>query len=332
MTRRNLIVLAAIVAGLLLVLTISERLGRGTADSARTLLLEDFADHANDIRQIDILFPADTPGIAIRREDTAWHISTRDDYPADISKLAQLVTALAEAEIVERATANPDRYGLIGIDDPGKGGSGTRLSVIGEGFDYELVVGKDAQRTYQYVRLAGEESGYLVNRKIELPQDASDWMPAGIIDIPSERVRRVSISHADGELLVIEKAARDDSNFTVLDIPDSRELSYPTIGNGIAGALSDLELEDVRRSAEGDAQASSVFETWSGLHITVDVTAQDDTSWLSFSAEAPGENGEPEAVSEAAEINERLGGWQYAVADYKKNLIVRRWDDILADE
>jgi hypothetical protein len=31
----------------------------------------------------------------------------------------------------------------------------------------------------------------------------------------------------------------------------------------------------------------------------------------------------------AAEINARLSGWQYRLPDHKKNLLVRRWEDIL---
>jgi hypothetical protein len=31
----------------------------------------------------------------------------------------------------------------------------------------------------------------------------------------------------------------------------------------------------------------------------------------------------------AAAINERVGGWQYRLQDYKKDLLTRGWDDIL---
>jgi hypothetical protein len=45
----------------------------------------------------------------------------------------------------------------------------------------------------------------------------------------------------------------------------------------------------------------------------------------SSDAEEPGDSAE----EEAATINTRHAGWQYKVADYKANLLARRWDDIL---
>ena len=32
---------------------------------------------------------------------------------------------------------------------------------------------------------------------------------------------------------------------------------------------------------------------------------------------------------EVIDINDRLSGWQYRLPDFKKNLLTRRWDDIL---
>jgi len=32
---------------------------------------------------------------------------------------------------------------------------------------------------------------------------------------------------------------------------------------------------------------------------------------------------------EASKINERLNGWQFAISEYKKDLLTKRWQDIL---
>ena len=39
-----------------------------------------------------------------------------------------------------------------------------------------------------------------------------------------------------------------------------------------------------------------------------------------------------EGNAEAVEISSRVNGWQYKVADYKANLLTRRWEDILKAE
>jgi hypothetical protein len=140
-------------------------------------------------------------------------------------------------------------------------------------------------------------------------------------------MQRLTVAHADGETLVIEKTDVEQTDFVVRDVPEGRELSYATVGNGMADGLASLELDDVRKHVDVQASTSVNFDTWDGLRLAVEVVSDDETTWLAFSATTADE--ESTAGSEAVEINERLSGWQYQVADYKKNLLVRRWDDIL---
>jgi hypothetical protein len=134
----------------------------------------------------------------------------------------------------------------------------------------------------------------------------------------------VTIRHADGETIAISKEAEEDTGFKVQDIPDGRELSYSTVANGIGGALNDLDLDDVRPAQQVDAAVVTEFETFDGLNITVETIKTDDENWISLAASSADEAGD-----EAADINGRLTGWQYRVADYKANLLMRRWEDIL---
>ncbi len=132
------------------------------------------------------------------------------------------------------------------------------------------------------------------------------------------------------------------------------------------GKHADLKLDDIRRSDAGALAATSVFTTFDGLEISVRRYQDGDNAWFALSAnfappaaaEAPGAESAPEeaaadetaveglapepalepsevaqsgasAEEEAATINTRHAGWQYKVADYKANLLTRRWDDIL---
>ena len=153
-----------------------------------------------------------------------------------------------------------------------------------------------------------------------------------IIDVNSGDVRRVTISHADGETIVIEKSDQEQTDFDVVGVPEGRELSYATVGNGVAGALTKLALDDVRVREEMSPTTITTFQTWDGLTITAEVVSDEESSWIAFAAAAADE--ESAVAERVAEINTRVSGWQYQIADYKKNLLIRRWDDILkaADE
>ena len=335
MNRKLLSSLLAIVAVLALLLAVFESADRKQAGASGELFLEGFAAKANDVNRVELRFAGDEPGFSIRRDGDAWLVDARDDYPADFARLAGFVTSLANARIVERKTSNPDNYAQLGVDDPADGGSGTHVKLSGEGFSYEVIVGKQAQRTYRYVRVAGDAASYLVDQDLDVQASPDEWLADDIVNIGADRVRQVMIEHNDGETIKIVKASRDDANFAVVDVPAGRELSYATVGNGIAGALANLSFDEVRKAQPAGASTTTTFATWNGLRIVATVVPEEDATWLSFAAAATAtEGGEDDdaAQAEVDEINQRLVGWQYRVADYKKNLFVRRWDDLLKDE
>jgi stage V sporulation protein SpoVS len=148
-----------------------------------------------------------------------------------------------------------------------------------------------------------------------------------IVNIGAEKVKTVTITHADGETIVVGKSDREQTDFDVSGLPEGRELSYATVGNDIAGALAGLELQDVRASINGAVAATAVYQTWDGLKITTQIIAEDEDAWVTFAAESTVE--ESGASDAATEIRARVSGWQYRLPDYKKNLLTRRWDDIL---
>ena len=316
MNRNSIIVLAGTVAALALLVVIFERSGDRTE---RKLLLEGFSEHANDIRRVQILFPDGEDGITVRKGENGWVVSSDFDYAADVGRLRALVTDLSEARIVEEKTSNPENYPRLAVDDPASGGSGTKVSLAGEGFSFEVILGNTAQGNLRYARIPTDETSFLVDRELDVPTSADDWLRRDLLDIPAERVRKVTISHADGETIVLDKAAEDDGNFSIPDVPEGRELSYDSVGNAIAGALANLEFEQVRRAADAEVTTTTLFETWDGLTIEIRIADEGDASWLEFVA----------GGDDADTFGGRLGGWQYRIADYKVNLLKRRWEDLL---
>ena len=53
----------------------------------------------------------------------------------------------------------------------------------------------------------------------------------------------------------------------------------------------------------------------------------DGESWVALTIDAGDEPGD-EATAMAAKV----AGWQYRIAEYKANLLARRWEDILKDQ
>lgn len=325
MKRKTVPTLIAMIAGLLLVLLVL-RSNDGEQASGQ-LLLPAFAAVANDTSAILVQGPDGVEAVSLQRVDEHWRVGSRNDYPADIGKLRQLVVALAEARILEEKTSDPDLYEKLGVDDP-ESGKGSRVTVSGQNFEYAVILGDRTQGKYRYARETAATASYLIDQDPTLPASADEWLLADILDIAAKRVKRISIAHADGETIVIAKDTEEQTDFSVLDMPDGRELSYATIANGIGGALAALKLQSVRQRIEASAATTTTeFQTWDGLSISMQIVTEDDESWIGFAAAASETEGA--IADEAEDINKRLTGWQYQLPDYKNDLLVRRWDDLL---
>ena len=324
MTRKTVQALVALVIALVLLLFVVDRRGNDIA-ADREVLLPDLREHIGNAQQIRITRSSDGENITIDREGERWLVRERDGYPADVDKLGLLVSDLADAGIVEEKTSNPANYARLGVNDPEDGGSGDLVAIDGAGFLYSVILGQSAQGEFRYARVPGEARSFLIDRNPPVPETTGDWLAPEIVDIPASRIQRVTIAHDDGETIVVEKTDESQTDFVVLDIPQGRELSYATIGNSIAGALAQLQLDDVRQRVDAPALASAQFDTWDGMTLSVELVGEGEASWLAFTAASTGE----EAEHEVATINERLAGWHYRITEHKKNQLTRRWEDLL---
>ncbi|HSD69744.1 MAG TPA: DUF4340 domain-containing protein, partial [Woeseiaceae bacterium] len=275
--------LALATVTLLIVLIAVERTDRSDTVAGGEYLIPGLKERINDITAIAVTGTGDTGSVNIARDGDGWQVREKDGFPADVGKLREILLALADARKLEQKTANPERFAQLGLAGPEAGG-GVLIEISGDEFRHGIIVGNAAQSKYRYVRMAEDNQSWLIDQNPDLPADAAGWLASGLLDIESARVRSVSIHHEDGETIRLEKASAEDTNYTVLDIPEGRELSYATVANGIAGVLKGLTLEDARRSSAGDLDATSVFTTFDGLEITARLYQDGDNAWIALTA------------------------------------------------
>lgn len=288
MSSRTLKLLAVGVVALFAVVFLMNRNGDGSAGSSAPLLPA-LKGAINDIEAVSITGADGT--VTIRSEDGRWIVPEKHGYPADTATLRSLLLALADASRIEQKTANPELYEHLGVGDPGDVAGGVLVEATGEGLaePIAVILGDAAQGDYRYARLPTEEASWLIDRNPEVPEAAADWLLQEIVDIPPTDIRSARIRHADGETIRIRKESADETNYQLVDVPEGREPSYPSVANPIAGVLSNLQLEDVRpAAASGDAEPSATasLTTFGGLVIDLDV-------WREEPDEAAGDEATP---------------------------------------
>jgi hypothetical protein len=168
----------------------------------------------------------------------------------------------------------------------------------------------------------------MISADFNLSKKTADWLAPDLIDIASADIQSITINHPDGEIVRIEKSSQTDPNFSVLNIPEGRELAYTTIANPVAGLLSKLTMDDVSPANSIDTSASQPtiarFETFDGLVIEVNVYTIDDKSLVTFNASA-----DESLAEQAAELNSRLGSWVYSLPSFKSEQLGKRLSDFL---
>ncbi|MCY3605953.1 MAG: DUF4340 domain-containing protein [Gammaproteobacteria bacterium] len=372
MTRRSLIVLGVVGAALVAVLLLT-RLEFSGDDSLGVLHAPGLADRLGELESLRVTRAGNEVVATIERTDRDWGVAERGGHPVDFERFRGSLLALSEARRVERKTALAEFYPRIGVEDVGAPDAGGYLLELGYGGgrpEDRFILGHRAGTGMIYIRTAGEEQSWMVSAELSLSDETRDWVDRDIIDLGSGEVRRVALDRGEGDRLEIAKDDRDDINFTPRDIPEGRELSYGSVANSIAGALANVEANDVRPAAEVAALPRAVlarYETFEGLELELDVReeppAGDDADpryWALFSASAAesavpeeptvsveaaipeepavgAEDAGPEtspvtAEERAGELNAALAGWAYELPGYKSDQWFKKMDDLLKEE
>lgn len=276
MTRRSLIVLGGVGVALLAILLLA-RLDFSRDGSLGVLHAPGLADRLDDLELLRVTGAGNEVIATIERLDEGWGVAEKGGHPVDFERFRDSLRALSEARRVERKTALAEFYARIGVEDvsdPDAGGYLFELGYGGSHPDDRFVVGNRAGAGMVYIRTAGDEQSWMVSADLSISDETRDWVDRDIIDLGSGEVRRVALDRGEGDRLEIAKQERNDINFTPLDIPEGRELSYGSVANSIASALANVEANDVRPAAEVAALPQAVlarYETFDGLELELDV-------------------------------------------------------------
>jgi hypothetical protein len=353
MSRGVVIGLAAALVALVLLLTLGQR--GGSSSAAGDVFMAGLEDSIGDIERVAIVKANGEAVATLERRPDRWVAVDRNEYAADASKLRQALTELAQARILEQKTANADLYSRLGVEDvTGADATGISVAFTAAGKDLPTVIlGNVEGSKYRYVRRAGEAQSFLIDRNPDFPRTTAQWLDSQIVNIDSERVREVTITHPDGEVVRLSKTGPELTNFEVADIPSGRELLYPGVANVVGGALRELNLEDVQPAPAAPVERPTVVEvrTFDGLVVRVTGTKADDESWITLQASVdaaaaaqpastdtaatPAEAGAAPATppadpnAEAAAINSKVGGWRYKIAGFQYDQMTRRMSDLL---
>ena len=331
-------------------------------------VLPDLMARINDVAALALEGPE--ADFALRFDGERWVVPDLADFPADFDKVKKTLIGLAELRTVEEKTADPERYGALGLAAPDAeegGGTWVRLRDGDDGTVAALMVGNPGRggADQVYVRRDGEAATWLARGELDLGDTPNAWVDTMIVRLEPDRVRRVVITHADGEVVEMVRETRDAESFDLVNMPEDATLRSPLTLDNVGRSLAFVRFDEVAAAsagpAPGEAESTAVFETFDGAKVTVTQRKHgEDETWARFDAawdpaaavpEPAGDGeteeadagtdaapGEAEAAAEEAPFDpaehtagivERTADWAFRIPDFKAEQFAMRMDRLV---
>ncbi|MGL6290809.1 MAG: hypothetical protein ACRC2H_09000 [Silanimonas sp.] len=236
------------------------------------------------LQQGDTTLVFERQGEAWRIRDAAWR--------ADRRWLQPLLLGLANARCDEPRTADPSRFGRVGVAWPvegsGDGEASTdasnppqdaafarptgRLDFRVDGRAVAVVVGYPQARGGTFVRVDGAPHSCLTSASLRLPAQASQWFDPQLWQVPIEQVTAVIVEEPGAPPL---RLVRRDGRF----VPDGAMLSPTPLPDALAAALAAPRQLDLRAATSAEAQRVLRLEGPEGGTFALALWRDGDASW-----------------------------------------------------
>jgi hypothetical protein len=307
MTRHTLVKLAVgtAVAVVLALWATSTRSPRDETAQLGEPLVANLQATINDTTALRIVEGGDKTVVTLTRNDAGWGVAERAGYPADIGRVREYLIKLAEARLLEAKTANAERHAVLGVEDVKEtSAKGLRVEIDGK-TPAKIVVGTfSTQGQGTFVRRNDEAQCWLVRGNLVPERQVASWLAKDILDIASDRIMRVELSHA-GQSFAVAKTSPEQTSYVVENLPAGRDLVSEYEPNGIASVLAGLKFDDVARAdavvPDPSALLVARFQTFDGLVVEIKGFAFEGKQYAVVSASVDAERAD--IAARAAQLN-----------------------------
>ena len=245
MKQKNLLILAA-TAVVLLGAGISLSVYRGQqGDLGGGAVFPDLKPALGEVEEIR-LSKGDGSRTTLRKGTGGWTVVERE-YPADGSRVRELVMNLVAMKVIERKTSDPANYAKLGVEAPDTPTAGsTLLEVVAGKKTWSLIVGKGAEGRSLYIRKPGDAVSALAEPTVSADPDQKRWLDRTIVDLPGADVHDIAVKPAAGPAYLLTRAKRGDANLNLSPVPKGRTAASAMSIDAQGDALVAFNFDDVR--------------------------------------------------------------------------------------
>ena len=130
------------------------------------------------------------------------------EYPADASRVRELVLSLASLKVVERKTSDPANYAKLGVEAPDSAHRRQHAGGGGRGQEDLVADRRQGRRRPRRLRAQAGRGGERPGGApfIAVDPDQKRWIDRLLVDVPGANVHDISVKPANGPAYLLTRA------------------------------------------------------------------------------------------------------------------------------
>jgi hypothetical protein len=268
---------------------------------------------ANDITGLSVRDGNGT--ITVERRDNRF-VAAESGYPIKTDTIRDVVASSAELAFEEARTADPNRYGDLGLADPGDknaSDAGKEITFRTAGGEFaDLVVGKTDTTAGGpaggiFIRVKGQPQTFLARGNVRLPAIRSDWFVPFDLDVKRSEVKKVELDGGGRDGLTATASADKPGTLELADVPEKRTAEDFKVSR-LATLVESFTFQDVRKATKPtDDARKMVVDAGNGLRLTITALGNVSDGWVQVAVEAT----EDAAKDKAKLITSKVEGYDF---------------------
>jgi hypothetical protein len=254
MNRTQTILVGLLLLQLVLILIFrSPMAGAGPQSESRALLPELEAFTASKIEFLG----ADGKTAVLTRNEDGWVSEELDGFPADATKIDELLDKLGEIKVRRPVVASTRYHKAFKVTEDDYE---SRVRVWDDAADeprIDLIVGTSPNYRSVHVRRLGEDQVYEIRglASYELRADAASWIDKMLVDVPENAVSGLILSNAQGSF----ELARNEQAGWVLRSPERLQDSPIDAEKveSLLGTAASIRIADTAGPVEDEAAVAA---------------------------------------------------------------------------
>lgn len=178
----------------------------------------------------------------VRRNNT-WVVDELDFFPANITRIRQLIQELANITLVEAKTSRLENFPLLGVEDvTNESGTGTEIRLMsGDETRFGLIIGRFEMPVGTYIRALGSEQSWLTDSRLIVTTDQREWLESQLVGLSRNDVQTIRFTPIEEEAFAVHREGLDKPYaITMADKNHTFQLKDQRAGEVLAELTQDL--------------------------------------------------------------------------------------------